>query len=171
MRASAFHSQYLLSLALVLFFMSGCKREGCTDPAALNYNSVANEDDGSCLFCEDGYTENKFELDVIDDNFSSVFFNQVVAKVNITHVVEGYQFEQCGDSQCKVYYEVQNMTNMGITFYYNLFLSGISTPSDFANLQAYQTSARDSIVFSGSDLCSVTADFSWVNLNSTISYF
>jgi len=32
----------------VLFI--GCKREGCTDPDALNYDSKAKSDDGTCLY-------------------------------------------------------------------------------------------------------------------------
>lgn len=42
---------YLLLLACVLTF-SSCKKkiEGCTNPFATNYNSVAEEDDGSCTY-------------------------------------------------------------------------------------------------------------------------
>lgn len=36
-------------LALVLF---GCKKEGCTNPLASNYNNEAQKDDGSCIFLE-----------------------------------------------------------------------------------------------------------------------
>ncbi|GAB4290945.1 MAG: hypothetical protein Kow0068_16310 [Marinilabiliales bacterium] len=39
----------LLLLSGVLVF-SGCKKEGCTDPAAINYDKNADTDDGSCEY-------------------------------------------------------------------------------------------------------------------------
>jgi len=41
---------YIL-LILPLFFISSCKKdiEGCIDQEAINYNPLANTDDGSCL--------------------------------------------------------------------------------------------------------------------------
>lgn len=33
--------------------LSSCKKEGCTDETAINYNSKAKKDDGSCQFAED----------------------------------------------------------------------------------------------------------------------
>jgi len=41
----------LVSASLVLV---SCKKEGCTDPVAVNYNSSANHDDGSCTFDANG---------------------------------------------------------------------------------------------------------------------
>jgi hypothetical protein len=34
----------------LLFVLSGCKKEGCTDPLANNYNEEAKKDDGSCTY-------------------------------------------------------------------------------------------------------------------------
>ena len=43
----------LLSLALTsLIFTSCSKEEGCTDPAATNFNVDAQRDDGSCKYEE-----------------------------------------------------------------------------------------------------------------------
>ncbi len=39
----------LLTLFLILVF-SSCKKQGCTDPNANNYNSSANEDNGNCTY-------------------------------------------------------------------------------------------------------------------------
>jgi hypothetical protein len=39
----------LLALASVAF---SCKKEGCTDPVATNYNADAKKDDGSCIYPE-----------------------------------------------------------------------------------------------------------------------
>lgn len=38
-----------LPLCLILVF-SSCKKQGCTDPNANNYNSSANEDNGKCTY-------------------------------------------------------------------------------------------------------------------------
>ena len=40
----------LILLFLPLLFSSCKKEEGCTDPIAINYNSDAESDDGSCKF-------------------------------------------------------------------------------------------------------------------------
>ena len=42
---------YLLMLPLlVMLFAVGCKKKGCTDPAASNYDSTAEKDDESCEY-------------------------------------------------------------------------------------------------------------------------
>ena len=38
-----------LPLCLILVF-SSCKKLGCTDPNANNYNSAANQDNGNCTY-------------------------------------------------------------------------------------------------------------------------
>ena len=42
---------YYFLVALAAFsFITSCKKEGCTNPEALNYDKEAKEDDGSCVF-------------------------------------------------------------------------------------------------------------------------
>ncbi len=44
---------FMLTLITPLFLISSCsKKEGCTDPAAINYDQDAEEDDGSCEYEE-----------------------------------------------------------------------------------------------------------------------
>jgi hypothetical protein len=46
-------SSFTIFAVVILFFVSfiytGCKKNGCTDPVATNYDSDANSDDGSCI--------------------------------------------------------------------------------------------------------------------------
>ncbi|MGM0479112.1 MAG: DUF4856 domain-containing protein [Bacteroidota bacterium] len=42
-----------LFIAAILATAVACKKEGCTDPAASNYNEEAKKDDGSCTYPED----------------------------------------------------------------------------------------------------------------------
>lgn len=42
----------ILVFAVAATFMA-CKKEGCTDPAATNFNEEAKKDDGSCIYPED----------------------------------------------------------------------------------------------------------------------
>ncbi len=46
----------VMSLAVVAFAATGCKKKGCTDPEAQNYNPDAKKDDGSCIAHVDGCT-------------------------------------------------------------------------------------------------------------------
>lgn len=40
----------LLPMMAIVLLASSCKKEGCTDESAVNYNSKAKKDDGSCTY-------------------------------------------------------------------------------------------------------------------------
>ncbi|MFK8043912.1 MAG: hypothetical protein AB8B72_00350 [Crocinitomicaceae bacterium] len=46
--------KYILLLVVFCAIFSSCKKEGCTKSQALNYDSKADEDDGSCLIMHTG---------------------------------------------------------------------------------------------------------------------
>lgn len=80
--------KFLNVIALIIFgalliSTTGCKRKGCTDPAALNYDSKAKKDDGSCVYdtpeipdkgCTDSTAIN-YDPNAVDDDGSCVYAN------------------------------------------------------------------------------------------------
>ena len=42
--------RYILPFAITAIAFTSCKKEGCTDETALNYNEEAKKDDGSCTY-------------------------------------------------------------------------------------------------------------------------
>ena len=46
----------LLILVLITISVLSCKKEGCTEPTATNYNEDAKKDDGSCIFPTPAWT-------------------------------------------------------------------------------------------------------------------
>ena len=43
---------YVLFLGILLSFLTGCRKEGCTDYFADNYNQSAKKNNGSCTYSE-----------------------------------------------------------------------------------------------------------------------
>lgn len=46
----------ILIPVLALTAFTSCKKEGCTDPAAVNYSEEAKKDDNSCQYADDSYS-------------------------------------------------------------------------------------------------------------------
>lgn len=73
---------YLLAF-LPFIALTGCKREGCTDITAINYDADAKKDDGSCTYtygCTDPLADNYNESATKDDG-SCTFDNQGFVKI------------------------------------------------------------------------------------------
>jgi hypothetical protein len=81
----------LITLSLILLLAS-CKKEGCTDPTAINYNIHAEKNDGSCEY------EASSQLQVITDNIVEnttwtkdkiyVLANRVTVLDGVTLIIE-----------------------------------------------------------------------------------
>ena len=54
--------RFYYCIIIISLLLTSCKKyEGCTDPAALNYDAAANRDDGSCKYVGVNYP---YELDI-----------------------------------------------------------------------------------------------------------
>ena len=53
MKRNYLTTKLMLALLMSVFVISACKKEGCTDATATNYNSEAEKDDGSCVYKEE----------------------------------------------------------------------------------------------------------------------
>ena len=134
-------------ISLILLLSANCSNDddggddaqnivGCTSVSACNYDPNANQDDGTCYFCND-CTSNTVEsseskgtvnLNVFDYNSSSQYYNQVV----MLFTVEWIQDLYCQDIDNKFYIRFKNVTNNTITFDY------ITTSNADGNIRSTQ---------------------------------
>jgi len=105
--------------------LQACSDKGCTDKNALNYNVVANKDDGSCEFCDSTYTLiGQDSIFLIDEHSSSSHYQEVVAKFVVTQRTLKHNYSTCGDDKCTVTYTVENLCNQDFDLNYNLQYGG-----------------------------------------------
>ncbi len=78
----------IFTLTVLLFSATSCNKKGCTDPTALNYNSEATKDDGSC---EASPTVQELLIGVWDRTSSETIINGV--SLGIDPDTENYTYE------------------------------------------------------------------------------
>ena len=66
--------KFIITIGLFLVVSSACKKKGCTDVKATNFNSAAEKDDGTCVYASNSVSEftfihglngNTFQFDAI----------------------------------------------------------------------------------------------------------
>lgn len=103
----------LLSIVLVLFTFASCKKEGCTDPTATNFDSDAKKDDGTCIY---PVIANPTQLDCDTFNTEGGQFTLVDLGLPIDYIVD-CKLPVRGDLTINPGVTIQFTTDAGIRVY------------------------------------------------------
>lgn len=138
----------LILLISIITVISSCKERGCTDKNALNYSSLANEDDGSCRFC----TEKTAILDTnvfyfTDYNSNSQYYTDQVLSIGVKEFSKKFSDTKCLSEQeneiaeCPINIVFTNLTSKKEKFVFSIrigFENQIYGYPDTVEIGAYQ---------------------------------
>jgi hypothetical protein len=135
-------------LIAITIFSSGCKEKGCTDKNALNFNSVATEDDGSCILCHEQLDSlGSISDDLYDYNSNGPHYTDRVAMFFVKQVKKKFTYTECGDNQCYLLIYCQSFVPEKMTINWSVQGSGNVSfnRSNNATIQGFQIVEVDSI--------------------------
>ena len=93
-----------------LLAMTGCHKEGCTDPSAINYDVTADKDDGSCIVCSTIVTPlDSMTLYITDYTPGSIHYNEAIARVTLTQKVFSPSDNHCDEPICNIYMSIESL--------------------------------------------------------------
>lgn len=137
----------LLFLPAIIFasvVFEGCSNKGCTDKEAINFNVVADKDNGSCIYCDSTLVQTGQDSVVVTDfNSSSSHYLETVAKVTVTQKRLTFNDALCGNQKCSITYTVENLIeqDFDVTFFLQCSSSNIFfSTSDIVTVSAGQVS-------------------------------
>nr|WP_294861556.1 DUF4856 domain-containing protein [uncultured Fluviicola sp.] len=89
---------YLFAISTLFTTMISCKKKGCTDPTAVNYNSKAKKDDGSCTYTQtETYTVPTTYTFTNSNSESTVDYAGQTDRIN--QLIEMIQYTDLGTTQ------------------------------------------------------------------------
>ncbi len=132
-------------ICLVLFsvVLYSCRTDGCTDPNALNYNTDANTDDGSCILCNREIFYGTYNMHSACFQISSSGWDTSYADFAMVIYADSL-------NSCKV--KINNYFNHNITVSHFVSENNILVPTYSSQTSGWITNYYNTIVVSGDTL-------------------
>jgi len=112
-----YNKLFIWGLLLFTCFIQSCK-EGCKDKTAINYDSKATAENGTCLYCTSSFASDSATysftcFNAPNPNVNSIAFILVTTKSSITGNGCKTEGKQTG-SACNNYLRIVNLTNSSV---------------------------------------------------------